>query len=332
MNPITVEAARLEVGALFAPIADELARAEEVLRGELHSRYPFVDELVKYSFRLGGKRLRPALLLLSAKACGRVADEHFILAAVVEMIHTATLVHDDVLDDADVRRHLATVNSLWTNEASVLLGDYLFTHAFYLASTTGSAWACRTIGEATNLVCEGELRQVHSRGNFALREEEYLGLIQGKTAQLCACCCRLGAHYSGATPELVESLTQYGRELGMAFQIADDLLDLWGDESAAGKSLGTDLEKQKLTLPIIRLLQQTPPDDRPTVLEILKSPSSVARDALAPWLARTDALEYAQCRAQSFAADARGRLAALPPSASRTVLEQLAEFVVARRH
>ena len=139
----------------------------------MRSNYPFVDELVRYGCLLGGKRLRPALLLLAAKATGQVTDDHLTLAAVVEMIHTATLVHDDVLDEASVRRHLATVNARWDNEASVLLGDFLFSHAFYLASTLESTLACRLIGRSTNIVCEGEMRQKGSRADFSLDEASY---------------------------------------------------------------------------------------------------------------------------------------------------------------
>ncbi len=242
---------------LYGPIAAELDRCEELLRRELSSDDPFVDRLIKHAFRLGGKRLRPALLLLTAKAVGRADKEHITLAAVVEMIHTATLVHDDVLDEAKLRRHRETVNAVSDNEASVLVGDFLFTHAFALASSLGTTYACQTIGRATNIVCAGELRQIHTRGNFALGEAEYLDIIEAKTAELCACCCRLGAHYAGADRELEEALDRFGRNLGIAFQIVDDLLDLVGDEDQAGKSLGTDLEKQKPTLPVIRLLAQS---------------------------------------------------------------------------
>ena len=190
---------------LYAPVAAELAEVERSLKAELRSDYPFVDELVRYGCLLGGKRLRPALLLLTAKAVsGRVTASIMTLAAVVEMIHTATLVHDDVLDEADVRRHLATVNARWDNEASVLLGDFLFTHAFYLASTLDNVLGCRLIGRATNIVCEGELRQKTSRGNFALSEAEYLEIIEAKTAELTAVSCRLGALFAGAGREVVE--------------------------------------------------------------------------------------------------------------------------------
>src|SRR5262249_21527118 len=159
-------------------------------------------------------------------------------------------------DHATVRRHAATVNAAWGNQASVLLGDYLFTHAFHLTATLGDARPCELIGEATNRVCEGEVSQICQRGNLALTEAEYLDIIDGKTAELTSCCCRLGALYAGAAADVVEGLARYGRWLGMAFQIADDLLDLVGEERHAGKTLGTDLEQQKLTLPVIFLLQR----------------------------------------------------------------------------
>jgi octaprenyl-diphosphate synthase len=238
----------------YAPIARELAEAERVFERELASRFPFVQQLVGHCSDFRGKRLRPALVLLTGQACGGTTDAHPVLAAVVEMIHTATLVHDDILDESLIRRHAATVNAEWGNETAVLLGDYLFTHAFHLAASLESTLACRWIGHATNLVCEGEMMQVHNRGNVELTEDDYFAIIRGKTAELTAVSCRLGAHYAGASREAVDALEDYGRDLGVAFQIADDVLDIWGEERAAGKSLGTDLEKQKLTLPIIRLL------------------------------------------------------------------------------
>src|SRR5205807_7872819 len=231
--------------------ARDLDKVEGILRANLETSQPGVARLMSHLSHYRGKRLRPALLLLTAHASGRVTPTHFVLGAVVEMIHTATLVHDDVLDDATVRRHVSTINAGWGNQASILLGDYLFTHAFHLTSTLGDANACRLIGEATNRLCAGELHQICERGNLDLSEDAYFDIIDGKTAELTSCCCRLGAMYSGMDEEAVESLATFGRSLGMAFQIADDLLDLVGEERSAGKSLGTDLEQQKLTLPII---------------------------------------------------------------------------------
>jgi octaprenyl-diphosphate synthase len=316
---------------LYAPIADELTTAEELLRGELVSDDPFVDGLVKHAFRLGGKRLRPALVLLAAKAAGKIVHDHVVLAAVVEMIHTATLVHDDVLDEANLRRHLETINAHSGNEASVLVGDFLFTHAFYLASSLETTYACQVIGRATNIVCAGELRQIHSRGNFQLSEQEYLSIIEAKTGELCACCCRLGAHYAGASQDCEDALDRFGRNLGIAFQIADDLLDLVGDEDSMGKSLGTDLEKQKLTLPLIRLLAESSAAQRTEIIELLASGSRADRSQVNLWLESSDALGYARESACRYADAAREEIRQLPPSRERDVLATLCELVISRQ-
>jgi octaprenyl-diphosphate synthase len=316
--------------SLYAPVAEELAEVEALLKRELRSDYPFVDELVRYGCLLGGKRLRPALLLLTAKAIGgRVTREHITLAAVVEMIHTATLVHDDVLDEARMRRHLATVNARWDNEASVLLGDFLFTHAFYLASTLDNALGCRLIGRATNIVCEGELRQKGTRGNFEITEAEYLEIIEAKTAELTAVSCRLGALFAGASEDVVEKMDLFGRDLGIAFQISDDLLDVVGQERAIGKSLGTDLEKHKPTLPIIRALQVANTRDRQAMLEFLggDQPSS---EMLLNYLNRYGAIAYARQRALNFAHRALQWLSVVAPGSSRDVLAATTAFVVNR--
>lgn len=318
--------------SLFAPIATDLARVEELLKGELRSDYPYVDELVRYGCLLGGKRLRPALLLLAAQCAGHVREEHYTLGAVVEMIHTATLVHDDVIDEADMRRHLATVNARWDNEASVLLGDFLFTHAFYLASTLPTTLACRLIGQATNVVCEGELRQKGSRAQFTLGEDEYLSIIEAKTAELCAVSCELGAHYAGVGALEARRLSDYGRFLGIAFQIADDMLDLSGDEATVGKSLGTDLAKQKPTLPVIRLLQVASPHDRQRAMSILQGDSADAVPQLIPLLEQYGTIEYARRRADEYAARAADQLEGFPPTAARDALRVLTEFVVSRSH
>ena len=315
---------------VFGPIAHDLQEVECVLARSLRSERRCVIDLVAHLSHYRGKRLRPALLLLTAKACGRVTPAHHVLGAVVEMVHTATLVHDDVLDNAGVRRHVATVNAVWGNQTSVLLGDYLFTKAFHLASTLDDVRACRLIGEATNRVCEGELQQGSERGNLDLSEAEYLDIIDGKTAELTACCCRLGALFSGAATEMVESLTRYGRGLGIAFQIADDLLDLVGEERAAGKSLGTDVEQQKLTLPLIRLLERASGEAASRLEQMLRAPGNHKREALHSYLVETDALAYARQRAEEFGRRASAELACLPPSPCRTILEGLTNRVVYR--
>lgn len=319
-----------KLSALYAPIAAELAEAERIFAGELGSRFPFVQLLVDHCADFRGKRLRPALVLLTGQACGALTSAHPVLAAVVEMIHTATLVHDDILDEAMVRRHAATVNAEWGNETAVLLGDYLFTHAFHLAASLDSTLACRWIGAATNLVCEGEMQQVHNRGNFELSEDDYFAIIRGKTAELTAVSCRLGAHYAGASESVVHALENYGRDLGVAFQIADDVLDIWGEERLTGKSLGTDLEKQKLTLPVIRLLATSSAETAEAVRQLLMETSPEHRLGLRPYLEESGALDYAWQRAQRSVAHALGALEVLPDSAAKQVLRVMAQYVVRR--
>ncbi len=316
--------------ALYAPVLREMEAVEGLLQKEFSSEDSFIDRLAQHGFRLGGKRLRPALVLLSAQACGGICPEHFSMAVTTELIHTATLIHDDVLDDATMRRHLDTVNALWDNEASILLGDYFLARVMCMVGAVGDAYACQTIGEAARKMCEGELRQIESRGNFDLDEEKYLRIIAGKTASLMACCCRLGAHYAGAEPAVCDALDSYGHKLGVAFQIADDVLDLLGEEEAVGKSLGTDLLKQKATLPLIRLLAAVGEEDRAKLTAALAENGNHHRDLLRPWLQRHDAIAYSRERARRFTQSAREELAVLPDSPARDSLVGLADFVVNR--
>ncbi len=316
---------------LYLPIREELGQVEEILRRELTSNHPFVDRLVKHGFRLGGKRLRPALVLLAGKACGNISQDHLTLSAAMELIHTATLIHDDVLDEASMRRHLDTVNARWDNEASVLLGDYLLARSIGLVGKVQTTFACEVIGDASREMCEGELRQIGARGDYSLKEEEYLGIIGDKTASLCACCCRIGAHYSGASEETQQSLARYGRHLGLAFQIVDDVLDVSGDEATMGKSLGTDLVKQKATLPLIRLLEMATDADRAKLMAILSNSDNHRQGALNLWFEKYDAIEYARRKAVEFTQLAAAELDSFVQGPIIDTLRRLAEFVVSRR-
>jgi len=307
---------------MFAPIGQELAGIEDRLRAALHHSDPFIDELAQRSFRLGGKRLRPALLLLTAQAAGQINDNHRTLAAVVEMIHTATLVHDDVLDEADIRRHEDTINARWNNQTSILLGDYLFSQAFYLASSLETTFGCRTIGRSTNIVCEGELLQTAASGNFELSREQYFRIIEAKTAELCACCCSLGAHYAGCDPQTVDQIRTFGQQLGIAFQIADDLLDLVGEEQTVGKSLGTDLTKRRMDQ--LDVAQQ---QDLQTLLEI---PAADNNSTLVDWLQSSGALGQAHDLALNYAEQAVQQLDSLPESHAKQSLLLLPQAAVSR--
>ncbi|MCO6043831.1 polyprenyl synthetase family protein [Aeoliella sp. ICT_H6.2] len=317
------------VGDLFADIRTSLEGVEHRLQEELRSRHDNVDQVVRHGYRLGGKRLRPALLLLSGQAAGKLTSYHETLAVVVEMIHTATLVHDDILDEADLRRHVDTVNARWGNETSVLLGDFLFSHAFYLASTVGTAEACQLIGKSTNRVCEGEMRQTLAEGDLTLSEDDYYSIIDAKTAELCACCCELGARFSDADEQTIAALSSYGRHLGMAFQIADDLLDLAGDEQATGKSLGRDLAKRKLTLPLIHARDTLVDGPRTNFLSLLEAGAQSTTPMST--LKQLGSLEYARDVALQFADKATADLSGLADSPAKATLEHLAAFVVSRQ-
>ena len=319
------DAARLLIGS-------DLDEAMRVYDAELSSANPAVHDILEHTGRYRGKQLRPTLLLLTAEATGGVRAAHHTLAAVIEMIHVATLLHDDVLDDADVRRHVATVNSRWNNQSSILFGDYLFTHAFHLAASLESSLACRRIGAATNGLCEGELTQVSQRGNLDLNEQSYFEIIDGKTGELCAVAAELGALYAGADDQTVAACETFGRRLGVAFQIADDVLDLAGDPSKTGKTLGTDLEKQKLTLPIIRLLTEADESERASIRRILSDPDPSTREELEPFFQRSDAISYARDRAKQCAEEAKRSLGYLPESPGKQLLMALADQAVDRTH
>ncbi|MDA0661038.1 MAG: polyprenyl synthetase family protein [Planctomycetota bacterium] len=317
---------------LVAPVLEGMGRVEESLQEQLRARHAELQPLLEHCGELSGKRLRPLLLLLSASASGNSAKNQVRLATCVEMIHLATLIHDDILDQADQRRHRPTAHRLWGNQAAVLLGDYLFTHSFYLASTTGDARACEILGDATNRVCEGELRQIRTAGDFSLDQEAYLSMIEGKTAALCDCSCQLGARCAGATQEIQTAMSRYGRDIGIAFQIMDDLLDIVGSEKQVGKTLGSDLEQVKLTLPLIHALSRVNELQRTEIYELVRSPSRTREQGLMEWYLKTDALTYTRRVAESYIESARKQLQRLPDSAARRSLVSVGEFILRRDH
>jgi len=321
----------LRLAELYQPVAGDIEQATQLLRDELISDQPFIADLCRHVEQFHGKMLRPALLLLVARATGRLSPAHHVLAAVVEIVHVATLVHDDVLDEADIRRRAATVNRLWGNERAVLMGDFLISHAFHLCSQLESQYAARVIGRTTNTVCEGELMQIVNRENFELSEEEYLEIIARKTASLLGACGLLGARFAGASDELAARMQSFGEALGVAFQITDDLLDLTGDEAEAGKSLGRDVHKGKLTLPLIHFLKTAPPAERSRLLALLRGSDPRRYRQVASILQASPSLDYAGDTAYAYVRQALGALELLPPSDARASLTAMAEFVVSRR-
>jgi octaprenyl-diphosphate synthase len=317
-------------GLQYETIAADLQEVCRYFDDELFSELPVVNELCDHVRQYRGKLLRPALLLLSARSCGHVADEHRTLAAVVEMVHMATLVHDDVLDEADLRRRHPTINRLEGNEAAVLLGDYLISHAFHLCSRLESQSASRIIAATTNMICEGELQQVHHRGDFDLTTDQYLQIITRKTASLTGTCCLLGAQFADAPAETVDSLERFGLEIGIAFQITDDVLDITGSEKRMGKTLGRDLEKNKLTLPVIHALQQGDRELRRQLRRLLAD-TNCSRTRLHNLIESTDSVRYSLDAAEDYVNTAVGRLNCLPESEARSALTNMANAIVSRQ-
>jgi octaprenyl-diphosphate synthase len=318
-------------------IGTQLKAVDELFHKELSSDLRCVNTLVKHVSRFRGKMLRPILVLVSGKACGTLSDAHTVIATVVEMVHMATLVHDDVLDEAELRRKGATINHLRGNEAAVLLGDYLISHSFHLCSSLeaqafglAGQYASRYIGRTTNQVCEGELLQIDNRNNFDLDEETYLRIITRKTAVLTAACCHLGARFAGATDEQAKALETYGLSLGVAFQIQDDILDIVGDASTVGKTLGIDVEKGKMTLPMIHFMQTAPCEHRTLLRSLLHGSEPDKAEKIRNLILPSGSVRFARDRARALVDKARAQLAVLPESDARRALDAMAEFVVAR--
>lgn len=316
---------------LAGPVARELARAIELFDAEVRSDLAGVNRLLDQVRSYRGKLLRPKLLLLSGKAAGELRPEHPVLAAVVEMVHVATLVHDDVLDEAAIRRRQTTVNHTVGNEGAVMLGDYLISHAYHLCSSLGSTRASRRIAAATNTVCEGELTQIEHRGDFALDEPTYLEIIRRKTAALTGVCCELGAEFAGAGPEVVREMADFGTDIGVAFQIVDDVLDLTADEAQTGKTAGRDADLGELTLPLIRFLDRAGPHEREELVAVLSNGELHKSARVRALLAGGDAVDYAMQKARSFVRSAVSHLSCLPPGDAKDALSAAAEFVLRRR-
>jgi len=314
-------------------IAPELEAVDRRFAEELSSQLRCVNTLVRHVSRFRGKMLRPCLVLLSGKACSptaKLTDAHVTLATVVEMVHMATLVHDDVLDDAELRRKGATINHLRGNEAAVLLGDYLISHSYHLCSSLESQFASRLIAQTTNQVCEGELLQIDNRNNLDLDEKTYFQIITHKTAVLCAACCTLGATCAGANARTVKQLETYGNCLGIAFQIQDDILDILGDVSKVGKSLGSDINKGKMTLPMIHFLHDAPIEHRTLLRSLIASRDADKVEQIRNLILPSPSIQYARDYAQRLVEEAKESLAYLPESEARTVLEMMAGFVISR--
>lgn len=321
---------------LSAPLAQRLARVSTVFEGQLRSDVAAVDSLTRHVERYRGKMLRPILVVIAgwtvrppSDDAGEIERQLDTVAAVAEMIHMATLVHDDVLDEAELRRGGVTVNSLRGNETAVMLGDYLIASAFHLCSSLALPWLNSALGVTTTQLCSGEILQLTHRGNMSLDEATYFEIIRLKTAVLSGACCSLAGRIVGANAAQIAALHRYGEELGMAFQIQDDLLDLVGDEETVGKTLGIDLQKGKLTLPIVMHLARV---DEVARAQTLQAIQGCDRRALRVLVTESGALQAAREKALGRVVAAKRQLAQLPSGAATELLARIADATVERAH
>lgn len=316
---------------LVAPILADLEKSEQILSRNLSSQYAFINTLCKHIERFRGKRLRPAVLHLSARAFGGEAPLAGEVGALVEMIHLATLCHDDILDDAATRRSVPTVNASWGNKSAVMTGDILFSRAFEVLGRLDDPRPFRILSRVSRMICEGELLQIDSRFNTDLDEDSYFDLIEKKTAVLFGAAAELGALLAGAKESESRRMYAYGRRLGIAFQIVDDCLDLVGIEETVGKSLGSDLKNGEPTLPLIHLLSKATGARKQELLTVFKPDSAtLTRETLRSYLEREGSVDYALQIARAEIQRARDEIDFLPASAAKTSLLEIPEYVLER--
>lgn len=331
MNPPTASAVDLK-SQLHDHLSVELQQVNDQLAQQLRTQSHFVSEVVEHVSRFRGKQVRPVLTLLFERLVNKqnsVAANQ--LAAAVELIHAATLVHDDVIDEAETRRHVATVHRRWNTETSVLLGDYLFSKAFHLAARTGDARACELIGRATDRTCEGELNQIAARLDQSTSEIDYFRIVRDKTGQLFGLSCLLGCRAARGSSVQCRAARRFGMRLGMAFQIADDVLDLTKTTSAIGKDAGNDLQNGRLTLPVLRALKELPQTRRSDFVSAL-----FAMEEGRPLTGRLPELQQgiasARDTAMALVDRAKCDLQHFPHSENRRLLAAVADFAVGRQH
>lgn len=310
----------------------EAKAVDQLIINELSSDVVLINQMGHYIVGNGGKRLRPMLLLLAAKALGGVSDKHLILAAVIEFIHTATLLHDDVVDESDLRRGKESANAVWGNAASVLVGDYLYSRAFEMMVRTENMRVMEILSKTTTAIAEGEVLQLLNCNNPETTEAKYLEVISRKTAILFSAATRLGAVMAGVDADIEENLARYGQHLGIAFQLIDDALDYKANQEDLGKNLGDDLAEGKPTLPLIYAIQNGTPSEAEIIIEAIQNGNRDAFNAVYEIVQRTQAITYTEQRADEEALKAIAALACLPDSEFKDALILLANFSVQRNY
>jgi octaprenyl-diphosphate synthase len=313
-------------------VATDFEAVDRVVKRRLHSQVALVDQVATYIIYAGGKRLRPLLVLLAARACGHTGEQHVDAAAIIEFIHTATLLHDDVVDGSSLRRGRKTANEVFGNPASVLVGDFLYSRSFQMMVTLNRMPIMEIIADATNAISEGEVLQLMNAHDPNTTEARYIDVIQRKTARLFQAGAQIGAVLSNAPPLIEESLARYGRHIGTAFQLVDDALDYQADEASLGKHLGDDLAEGKPTLPLIYAMQHGSATQRDMICHAIENGGLGHLDEITRAVASLGGLAYTARLAQSEADQALAALAPLPETVFKEGLSELARFAVARKH
>jgi len=313
------------------PVDAELKEFSGFFRDAMRSRVGLIDLIARYIVRQKGKRVRPILVFLSAKACGEINESTYRAATLVEILHTATLIHDDVVDDADTRRGLASINAVWKNKVAVLMGDYLLSRGLLLSLENKDYYFLHSTSDAVKRMSEGELLQIQKSRQLNIDEDTYLRIISDKTASLLSTCTEIGAASTSQDKERREKMREFGEHVGMAFQIRDDLLDYLGRRSVIGKPTGIDLKEKKLTLPLIYALHKGPKSDAKQALKIVKN-GAKAKDIawVVDFVKNMGGIDYAVSRALHYSDLARTDLVTIPDSESKTALLEFVDFVMER--
>jgi len=332
VNPTAQNASASVLATLFEPIRDDLRAVEREFARHVQSQVAVIPAIGNYVKDGGGKRIRPAVLLMAARMAGYTGERAVLYASVLEFIHTATLVHDDIIDEAELRRGRDAAHTRWGNHLAVLFGDFLYLKSMWLALTQDDLEIIRLLCDVTLRIVEGEIYQLTKKGVVDLSEEEHLDIVRRKTAYLFAGCARIGGMLAPITTEQQEALWDYGLHIGMAFQLVDDLLDFTGDEAALGKPVGGDLREGKMTLPVIHLLARGDGRADTLVRKIVREQDVTHDDwrDLRMLLAQTRSIDYAQSTAVEFVERAKRALRAFPPSAARDALLFLPDYVLSR--
>ncbi|MDZ4349502.1 MAG: polyprenyl synthetase family protein [Xanthomonadaceae bacterium] len=337
MAPATPQPALGETHPAFALAAiqklasDDMRGVNALIRTRLTSEVALINQIAEHIIAGGGKRLRPTLVVLSARAMGYQGTAHHQLAAIVEFIHTATLLHDDVVDESELRRGRKTANALWGNAPSVLVGDFLYSRSFQLMVELGEMTVMQVLADTTNAIAEGEVLQLLHIHNPDVDEAAYLRVIERKTAVLFSAAARLGGLLAGADADAQQALADYGRLLGLAFQVADDVLDYTANPEMLGKNLGDDLAEGKATLPLIHALTHSSGPTRQRLKEIIQNGDTRAMSEVLDAIHACDGMAYSQSRATEYATAANRALDNLPPSDYLDALRGLTRYAVARR-